>query len=97
MPCQTTVQVTGIAIRLAISKKKFSIGDIQSELNQSVEISLIRQILFQLETDGWIEETGSSSLTFWQSGTLARRLGDTVRFSKEEEGTVRVLPDEVEY
>jgi len=97
MSHQTTAQVTSIAIRLAISKKKFSIGDIQSELTQSVDIDLIRQILIQLETENWIEETSSSSLTFWQSGTLARELGDTVRFSKDEEGTVRVLPDEVEY
>jgi hypothetical protein len=97
MTYHTAAQVSGTAIRLAISKKKFSIGDLQSELTQDVDLELIHQVLHQLESDGWIKESSSSSLTLWQSGPLARELGDTVKFSRDDEGTISVLPDEEDY
>lgn len=94
MASKPAAHITGVAIKLAISKDSFSIGDLQSELAQSADLEQISSILEQLEVDGWVEKDNSTALDMWRSGPLSREYGDMVTYSEDNEGTIPVVPDE---
>ncbi|WP_226043269.1 hypothetical protein [Natrinema sp. DC36] len=94
MDTSTTAHVAGIVITQAIAKSKFSVTDIQSELDRSADENEIRSVLVQIERDGWIEKHSSSSFEAWHSGPLALEYGNMITHSEDIEGNIPVLPDE---
>lgn len=97
MSSRSVAHITGVAIKLAISKRSFSVTDIQTELKEEKNHEEILPVLQQLEADGWVEEDISSPFERWHSGPRARKYGNTVKFSNPEDGIVDYLPDERYY
>ncbi|MFC6838436.1 hypothetical protein [Halomarina ordinaria] len=93
----TSAHIGGVVIRLAIEKQQFSVADVESETAHHVERATIENVLAQLQSDGWIEATTSQPLSAWKSGELARDYGNMVKYARDMEGTIPVMPDERQY
>lgn len=96
MSTQTIAHITGVVIQTAISKQFFTTGDVQEQLDQYAEKEILEGILLQLEQDGWVEKT-ESPVSSWKTGPLARKFGNIVKFTEQNEGIIPVLPDERDY
>lgn len=93
MGIQTEAHITGVAIRLAIAESPFTVSTIQDNMDKNAKENLIREVLQQLEVDNWVDET-SGPIPSWKAGPLARKYGNMVKYRREFEGEIPVLPDE---
>jgi predicted transcriptional regulator len=89
----TAAHVGGVVIRLAIVEPRFSTTEVYASLDDPVDPQLVARVLKQLTEDGWVERAGAD-LEHWKAGTLTRQYGNMMRYRRDIEGTVPVLPDE---
>ncbi|WP_436347154.1 hypothetical protein [Natronorubrum sp. FCH18a] len=91
-----SAQISSVIIKNSISEIRFSMNDIESELEHDVKGEKLRNALKQLEQEGWIKADESSSGEYWKTGPLALQYGDMVKNTESSGGLIPVLPNERE-